>query len=477
MQVRASKSAKITLRYFETDNLTDDSEITFTNSYYYIGFEVLSVGKIEIDVLNLSEESNEIHVSFLASNYPVTQQAKTITSDKELNNVLEVCAHSLKYCRQSMHLDSPRHCEPLACTGDYYIATLMTAFTFGDMRLSSFDVCRTAEILENQDGRIFHTTYSLVWALMLWDTYLLTGEMGLLLYCEKALDLLLNRFERYIGETGLIENPPDYMFIDWLVVDGYSIHHPPKALGQTCLNLFYFGALKTANKIYQKIGSEAKAEGCIHKAIILKNYIINLVWDKEKELFFEGLNTLTHEHLLGTFMPQNCEKRYYRKHANILAAYFEIFDKKKNGLLLEKVLADESLGEVQPYFMHYLLEAVYKNGLRDKYTINLLAQWKQPIAECSKGLPEGFYPPEKGYCFDHSHAWGGTPAYALPLALSGLSIEEEGFKKITFSPSLCGLEYANIEIPTPYGMIRLKLSKGESPKIFAPKEIQISLRG
>ena len=30
-----------------------------------------------------------------------------------------------------------------------------------------------------------------------------------------------------------------YMFVDWIEIDGLSLHHPPKALGQTCLNLFY----------------------------------------------------------------------------------------------------------------------------------------------------------------------------------------------------------------------------------------------
>ena len=54
-----------------------------------------------------------------------------------------------------------------------------------------------------------------------------------------ALILLLERFERYIGENGIIEYPPDYMFVDWLAPDGISMHHPPKALGQTCLNMFY----------------------------------------------------------------------------------------------------------------------------------------------------------------------------------------------------------------------------------------------
>lgn len=37
---------------------------------------------------------------------------------------------------------------------------MMTAFSYGDMALSEFDVIRTAELLRYHDGRMFHTTYS-----------------------------------------------------------------------------------------------------------------------------------------------------------------------------------------------------------------------------------------------------------------------------------------------------------------------------
>ena len=88
-------------------------------------------------------------------------------------------------------------------------------------------------------------------------------------------------------------------------------------------------------------------------------------------------------------------------------------------------------------------------------------------------MAEGFYKPEPNYSFDHSHAWGGTPAYALPLALSGLEILEPGYKKIRLNPSLLGLEWAKVEIPTPYGVIRLTLEVDKEPTIVIPDEIEM----
>ncbi len=473
VDVQTQGLVEMEIHCIETTDGGSGESYRFDHPDTYLGMTLHSAGKLRVLAENKSDTDATVTVTFHASHYPVDVQAVTTTSDKDLDLVLDVCAHTLKYCRQTLHLDSGRHCEPMACTGDYYIESLMTAFTFGDMRLAAFDVRRTAQLLRYNDGRMFHTTYSLIWVQMLWDTYMLTGETALLADCEEALIFLLERFTTYLGENGIIETPPDYMFIDWLFPDEISTHHPPKALGQTCLNLFYYGALRTAAKIYTKLDEAAMAKSMTNAADQLQPKIIELLYDPAKGLFFEGLNTPTPEKLLYTYMPQNVEKRYYRKHANILAAYFGIFDVPTCQSILDKVMTDESLGQVQPYFAHFLLEAIYRNDLRDKYTLTVLEDWKAPVKECPYGLAEGFIKPEPTYSFDHSHAWGGTPAYALPLALTGLELVEPGYKAIRLHPSLLGLTEATVQIPTPYGMITVVQKAGEAPQITLPDGVTL----
>ncbi|MBQ7638325.1 MAG: hypothetical protein IJS90_05460 [Clostridia bacterium] len=448
-------------------------ELDFTRDASYYGMELQSAGEIRVKAQSSENKPCEVRVELMASHYPVKELARTKTSDKALNLVLEVCAHSLKYCRQTHHLDSPKHCEPLACTGDYYIETLMTAFTFGDMRLAEFDIHRTANLLRQHDGEMFHTSYSLIWVQMLRDVYRLTGKKELLEQNLDALRLLLKRFSGYVGENGLIETPPNYMFIDWLNPDGINLHHPPKALGQTCMCMFYYGALKTAEKIYSEIGDTRTAAVCASKSAALHRAIYENLWDKNRQLFFEGLNTPTKASLIGEWMPENVNKRYYRLHANVLAAYFEFFETEKNQALLRRIIFNEALGEAQPYFQHFLLDAVNRNGLREEYTLKLLNQWKAPVMSCPKGLPEGFFKPDPGYSFDRSHAWAGTPAYALPLALTGLKMIEPGYKKISLDPSSLGLKEASAEIPTPYGKIRIRVSSVNKPVIEVPEGIEV----
>ena len=473
IKAKTEGELKVSLMCRECEEEGSKISCKFTHNGIYECKELHSAGELVIKVENNSSSPAEIEIGFIKSHYPIELYAKTETGDEELNQVLKTCTHTLKYCRQTLHLDSPRHCELLACTGDYYIESLMTAFTFGDQNLSKFDIKRTAELLRYRDGEMFHTTYSLIWVQMLWDIYMLTGDKSLLTDCFDSLELLLRKFKSYIGGTGLIETPASFMFIDWLFIDGISMHHPPKALGQACLNLFYYGALKTTEKIYKELS--LPTEEIINERKNLKNAILQHLYDGEKQLFFEGLNTPTPEKLICFDMPRNIEKRYYLKHSAILAAYFGFFDKAKCKALLRRIIPDKSMPEPQPYFCHFLLEAIYRNGLRDEFTLAVLEQWKAPVRECPKGLVEGFYKPEPTYSFDHSHAWGGTPVWSLPLALSGMEILEPGMKKLRFNPSLLGLNRAKVEIPTPYGMVKIKMEKGKKPIITAPEGVETEI--
>lgn len=471
VSVKTKGEVNLLINTKETDEEGYFEKITFTENSEYRSFKLYSIGKLIVNIENKSEEDAEISIRLISRYYPIKECGKIVTSDAELNKVLDVCMHTLKFCRQSIHLDSPRHCEPLACTGDYYVETLMTMFSFGNMELAKFDIRRTAGLLRENDGRIFHTTYSLIWTYWLWDAYMITGEKALLVDCADALDLLLGRFETYIGENGLIETPPDYMFVDWIYIDELSMHHPPKALGQTSVNMFYYKAFQTSAKIYAEIGCEDKAELCRIKAKSLKNAVNSLLFDDEKKMYFEGLNTPTSEHLIDKFMPRNTEKRYYLKHSNILAAYTEICDFETARNLIKKVMNDEIKGDVQPYFLHYLLEAVFQHGMCEEYTLRIIEKWKTAIKECDKGLVEGFVAPEPTYSFDHSHAWGGTPLYSLPKALLGFEIVKPGMVEIKINVDLLGLEYADVEMPTPFGRLSVSLKNGENAKIMIPEGI------
>ena len=473
LSVRTNTLLRVCVRCLETDNVSAEEHFIFTENSEYTGLQLYSIGRYQVEIENEGEQSAELTLSICCTHYPVEKCAQTVTSDDELNAVLRQCEHALKHCRQMIHLDSPLHSEPLACTGDYYIETLMTAFSFGDMSLAEFDVLRTAHMLVWQKGIMFHTTYSLIWVLWLYDVYLFTGHRKLLEDCEEALHVLMDRMRSYKGGNGLIETPPSFMFIDWLYLDDISLHHPPKALGQSCLNMFYAAALKRAVLICHELGNERENVYAQESEQLCRAINLHL-YDAKKGLYCEGLNTPTPPELLGKYMPANVTKRYFRKHANILAAYAGVYQGDM-ACFLNRVLDDDSLGEFQPYFAHFAMEAMNRNGLADRCLLPMCQRWKDAYRDCSKGLQEGFIKPEPTYRFDHSHAWGGTPLWSVPLALSGMKILQPGMKKIALAPQLLGLSHAAVEIPTPYGEIRIEMVQGKATRISSPLEIEIIL--
>ena len=464
--LRCDRPCHLQIACYETADLCVSREtIVLTGIEEYRSFYMKSIGMMEISVVD-TEGEVWIEPYLYFSHYPVEVEGYINTSDKELDLVYDVCKWTLKICRQTLHLDSPKHQELLACSGDYYIESMMTAFTFGDMRLAALDVRRTAQWLKYNNGRMFHTTYSLIWVQWLEFVFQFTGEIALLEDCHQALVCLLERFQDYMGEKGVLENPPDYMFVDWIVLEGYSMHHPPKCLGQTVLNAFYYKALIDAATIARRVGWK-EAALWQERADHLHKAFHTCFYDEQKKMYFDGLSDPT---VGSEWQPENIPMKHFSRYSNTLAALYGLCPPEET-VRLVRLAADEQseLPPVQPYFMHFVLQAICEAGLMEEYGLTLFEKWKPLVVACSKGLQEGWLAPEPNYSFDHSHAWGGTPAYHIPLMLSGFKMVEPGFKKISLSPRLLGLKNADVSIPTPYGMIRCVQHQGESPQIRVPE--------
>lgn len=446
-------------------------KITAKGSLEYFSKQYASYGKAIFDVENNGERDVKIsEVSLLYRHYPVTRRGTFSCSDDDVNAVWELCVKTLEICRQDLHLDSPRHREPLGCTGDYYIQSLMEYYAFGDTALTRFDIVRTGNYLLQNDGRMFHTSYSLIWIMMIYDYYMYTGDTSVFPETEAAMEKLLERFSGYVGKKGVIDSAPNYMFLDWINVGGFDLHHPPRALGQAALNAFYYRALDLASRIYAICGNNKLRSKYRIAADAVKASFNACFYDESRGLYFAGLGGKRRNEE-NEWLPENVGKKYYLRQVNALAVLFEICDTSVAKKLAERVVADKTLGDVQPYFMHYIFDVAYKYGLFEKYGMDMILRWKPLVEECPKGLAEG-WGEFKG---DHSHAWGGTPAYQLPRAFLGLEMVGAGFSEIRLSPKLFGTAFADISVPTPYGDIKCKLARGKAPVIDVPDGIKYTI--
>ncbi len=490
ISIKCTGKVKVTIETCELNNvgyikeeIITDKAITHTSQ------RMLSVGEARLTIENISSDVCEIDDFYiLYSHYPIKNEAGFKCSSELLNQIYDACMHTLKICRQNTHLDSPTHQEPLACTGDYYIQALMEYLNIYDPALTAFDIFRTAQILEHQNGKMFHTTYSLMFPMWLYDYYMYTGDTTLINKSKNALECLFSTFDTYIdSQNGLIEFAPNYMFVDWIVmkdapdpygdardmmshgkIDGFSLHHPPKVLGQSVLCMLYYRALVCAKKLFMLLNDKKQADTCELKAENIKKAINKHFYDKKKGLYIGGLNTPDRVDT-SKWLPKNIERVFYLKQANVFAVLFEIAPKSQRRTILDFVVRDIRKEEMQPYFYHFLLEAVLQEGLFEEYGLKLIKSYESLIKKCDKGLCEAW---EYINC-DCSHAWGGAPAYILKKALAGFEMLEPSYKKIKLSPNLYDLDFADFAISTPYGNIDIKLSKNNPPIIKAPMQIKI----
>lgn len=431
------------------------------------GLGMVSAGGFKVHVYNSGENPLQVErLSGYFTHYPVEKEGGFSCSEECLNKIYEMGRHALKICRQTLELDSPLHQENLGCAGDYFIASLMNYFTDGDTKLTRLDIVRIADCLKLYDGFMFHTTYSMIWIQMVYDYYLFSGDHSIFEEVSDAMEILLEKMHSYTEKEEIISNPPSYMFVDWLVVDGISLHHPPMALGQAVLNAFYYGGLVTAVKLFERMQKQELCSRYAQRAAVLKESFHRNFYDEQRGLYFDGHNT---KHPTGPWLPENVDKRYFSWHTNSLAVLYDLAPAEEQVRIMETILNDLTLINPQPYFMHFVLEAVHKAGLFEKYGIAQLMRWKD-MTKFEKGLQEGWYD-MSGYGFDYSHVWGGTPTYQLPAKLSGFEMLEPGYQKIRLKPRLYGLEYAQIRMPTPYGYIEIKMKQGEKPQVSVPTQI------
>jgi len=380
------------------------------------------------------------------TSYPVTYRGRFRCSDPLLNRIWEVGRWTTQLCMQSYHLDSPIHQEGLGCTGDYMIQALISYVAFGEVGLARQDLLRTAWLLRQKRGIMFHTSYSLLWLHMLYDYVQYTGDTDILADVLPEVHLLLERFAGYRGRTGLITESPDYMFMDWVEVDVFNMHHPPAAIGQGYMTAFYYRALLCAARVCRIAGDKAAADGYERVAEDVKAAFNRELWAAEKGLFRDGLPGETNV-APSQWLPADPHKEYFSLHTNALAVLYGIAPEQCRALVLERALGDASLPVVQPYFLHYVLNALAACRLFDKHGFALIRRWKALLDEHDTSWKEAWH------FGDYSHAWGGTPTYQLSSCVLGITPAAPGFKEIRIQPCCGSLRWAKGCVPTPRGEV------------------------
>jgi alpha-L-rhamnosidase len=288
----------------------------------------------------------------------------------------------------------------------------------------------------------------LQWVMQLLLYYKNSGDLVFLKEMYPVAERLMNYFERYKREDGLIENVKDkWNMTDWPdnLRDGYDFEISHPIAGDGChnvINTFYYGALEALYEIMDFLG--IKHENGLP---ILKNAFIKAFYDINTGLFVDSTVSL-HSAL----------------HSNILPLLYGIAPFESRKTLVEFIRKKRISCGV--YMAYFLLKALAASGEYDLLYELLIStderSWGNMVREGATTCFEAWGKDQK-WNTSLCHAWASAPVPVIIEDIAGIMPYMPGWTEISFKPHIpASVEYLTVEFNVAVGHIRMEHKNGVS---------------
>ena len=378
-------------------------------------------------------------------------------NDERLNEIYSVAQRTLLLCLQGGMIWDGIKRDRLVWIGDLHPETLGVLYTTADAENVMNCIKFGAEETPPTDWMNGHTAYSFWWILVLYDYYRFTRNREKVGLYVDYLAKLIENTNSLISENGETDFP-NY-FLDW----------PTNGTADAVVgcNALLKIAAKKGGELLKIFGRDDFAA----REIVRKLASANLVEPEAKQ-------AVAMSYLAGDEDEKTASEKLAAGGAKGLSTFMSYYILTAAKRCCGAETAVKMLKE-------------YYGGMLDKGATSFWEDFDVDWIKDSGRIDE---PPKDGqkdihgdygkFCyagFRHSlcHGWSCGPIAFLTETVLGLHVSDGG-KKITVEPSLCGLEFADGSIPTPYGKaeIRVRKADGETEvEISAPNEIEIVANG
>jgi len=437
LKIKGGHGAKVTIRARNSATMTlGAGEQTFEFPFMD---EIAPSYTVELS--NVTEHVEILDGGAVFTSQPVEYKGTFECSDEGLNQIWKVSRWAVQICLQTHHLDSPNHQEPISDPGDYVIEAMVNNYAFAQPWLTRQDVRKFAWVLKDEKYHNFHTSYSIAWLQMLMDYYDYTGDKSLVVEMSPYVHELLDTYASWRGTNGIISEAPNYMFMDWVNIGGFAVHHPPAVIGQGYLTALYYHGLEMASRVAALTGDTARVQKYAQLRGEIATAFNRELWVADKGLYRDGKPFQTSVKP-GKWLPADKDIETFSPHVNMLAVLYDLAPKEDQVAIIKKVLSEKPLN-TQPWFMHWVFQAIDHAGQFDQYGTEQLRRWQiVPATQSFREMWNGG---------DLSHGWCSTPLVQMSARVLGVTPVEPGFKTISISPALCDLKWAKGSVPTPQG--------------------------
>lgn len=411
-----------------------------------------------IDFLDPEAELHlrEVRAIFTYRDIPYLGSFKS--SDERLNKIWDVGAYTVHLNMQDYLWDAIKR-DRLVWVGDLHpeVATVNTVFGYNEVVPKSLDLARESTPLPGWMCGI--STYSMWWIVLHHDWYMAHGDLT---YLEQQKPYLQGLVKQILAKVVDGKEQMDgTRFLDWpSSEDSLAVHAGLQAM--TIL------ALENAAQISEFLKDE---------------YTKRLCEEALKE------------------MRKVIPKHNNSKQAAALMSLTGLMDSQK---AYNQVLKVGGAERFSTFYGYYMLEAMAKAGkyaeamdIIDTYWGAMLdlgattfwedfnMQWIENASPIDELVPTGkvdIHGDFGAYCYvghrhSFAHGWASGPTAWLSEHVLGIKVAEPGGKAYTVRPHLGKLSFVEGTFPTPYGVIRVKHTKGAdgkvSSEIEAPKEVRI----
>lgn len=389
--------------------------------------------------------------------YPFEERASFQSDQSRISEVWEVGWRTAELCAGETYYDCPYY-EQLQYVGDTRIQALISLYVSGDDRLmrkaiETYDDSRLANGLTMSRhpaylGQII-PPYSLFWIHMVSDYWMHRPDEDFVRAMLPGIRTVLDWHRQQIDTTtGLLGSTLYWNFVDWTeawpwdpVRDEGGV--PKTKGGSSILSLQLAYTLEAAIPLMEHFGDDYHATAYSRWLDQLKSAVKKYCWDSERQLFAD-----------------TPEKDAFSQHANIMAILSNTVAETEQTTLLQRILQEEDLTQVTFYYRFYLMQALFKTGMGDRY-FSALAPWYDML---DLGLTTFAEKPDptRSDC----HAWSASPNYDLLATVAGIRPASPGFREVMIQPNPGDLEHFTAEMPHPSGMIKVVYRQEEGKQLF-----------
>ncbi len=403
---------------------------------------------IRLEIATADEPLTIKSFDYLETGYPLEVKTWVKTSDESMKAIWDISERSLIRCMHETYMDCPFY-EQLQYAMDTRSQILYTYMISADDRLARKcfeDFSRS----QHYDGMISccypsyaYTVipgFSIYYIMMLYDHMMYFGDRELINFYLPTVDGILGYFDRHLDKSGVVGKIGGYLFqdsswsfIDWAEEWDGGVPNAIKAGPITMESLLYIMGLEHAAALASFAGRDGIASEYAERA--------------------EKVKAAIRYHCIGKngMIQDGPGVEEYSQHCQVFAVLTDTIDVEQGRDNLLKTLQNkQEYAQCTVAMAFYLYRALEKCGLYE-HTNELWDMWRDMIRNnlttCVED-PVG----QRSDC----HAWGALALYELPAVVLGVRPTKPGFEEFEVKPAPGHFTWAEGEVITPKGFIRVQ---------------------